>query len=261
MKKSCTGARLLWMLSFAFGLHAQTVPADIRTPLNQDWTFHTKKYPTPFHIDIPFYYVHKASSGLFVIDTENGPWKITEGFPENYYEKVFSIPETYRGKRILLRFEGVNYLSNIILNGVRIHTHAGGYLAFEVDITDHIEQYADNKLRVSILYQDPRFINPNGYVLWPVGFNGHNWHLGMVRGVELVARSPVYIDDVFVRTSVRRSAIAFETTVVNSDTIAHTLAVSNSVAENPSIQVLSDPFTLQAGEKRTVSAEIPWNDP
>lgn len=44
----------------------------------------------------------------------------------------------YAGKRLLLHFGAVDYLSEIYINGHHVLTHEGGYLPFEADITPYL---------------------------------------------------------------------------------------------------------------------------
>lgn len=57
-----------------------------------------------------------------------------------WYRKVFSIPETWKGKHILLHFGAVDRISIIFVNGMKVGTHIGGYNAFSFDITDYLNQ-------------------------------------------------------------------------------------------------------------------------
>ena len=41
-----------------------------------------------------------------------------------------------RDKQLYLKFDGVNSLADVYLNGELLTTHKGGYSAFTVDITD-----------------------------------------------------------------------------------------------------------------------------
>lgn len=57
-----------------------------------------------------------------------------------WYRKVFSIPEAWKGKHILLNFGAVDRISIIFVNGIKVGNHIGGYNAFSFDITDYLNQ-------------------------------------------------------------------------------------------------------------------------
>jgi beta-glucuronidase len=52
-----------------------------------------------------------------------------------WYSTAFSLPAAWKGGQRLLRFDSVNYLSEVWLNGVRLGQHEGGHLPFAFDVT------------------------------------------------------------------------------------------------------------------------------
>lgn len=66
-----------------------------------------------------------------------------------WYQKRFSLPWGWDDQKILLRFNSVNYLAQVWLNGKMLGRHEGGHLPFIFDITDAL--IADeNKLVVRV---------------------------------------------------------------------------------------------------------------
>ena len=63
------------------------------------------------------------------------------------YEKVFTVPAEWEGKRIQLQFEGVYRNTKVYLNGTEVGGAAYGYIPFFVDLTDKIT-VGDNTLKV-----------------------------------------------------------------------------------------------------------------
>ena len=77
------------------------------------------------------------------------------GIPDYYrgtanYTRVLKIPEGWKGKRLFLRFEGANTVTDVFINQRHIGEHRGGYGAFVFEITDWIEYGKDNQLQVSV---------------------------------------------------------------------------------------------------------------
>lgn len=71
------------------------------------------------------------------------------GIPDYYrgtanYTRVLKIPEGWKGKRLFLRFEGANTVTDVFINQRHIGEHRGGYGAFVFEITDWIEYGKDN---------------------------------------------------------------------------------------------------------------------
>jgi beta-galactosidase/beta-glucuronidase len=48
------------------------------------------------------------------------------------------------GRRVLLRFEGVNYRADVWLDGHSLGAHEGGYTPFELDVTEYFQAAAGN---------------------------------------------------------------------------------------------------------------------
>ena len=166
-----------------------------RTPsmvdLNGIWDFTPTGFPTTT-IRVPGFYVWCTSIedgrvGYSWVDNEIG--RITDGQPEARYEKSFSIPSSMAGKRLILQFDAVNYLADVYIDNQYVGTHIGGYLPFEFDITSFVSVPSTATVKVEIRYYDSRFIMADGRPLWPFGFYGNYWELGIVGEVRLIGRS------------------------------------------------------------------------
>ncbi len=66
-----------------------------------------------------------------------------------WYQTSFSLPWGWRGQRMFVRFNSVNYLAEVWLNGQRLGAHEGGHLPFAFDITEIVRD-ADNLLVVRV---------------------------------------------------------------------------------------------------------------
>ncbi len=55
-----------------------------------------------------------------------------------YYKREFIVPSFFEGKRVVLRFDAVTHKAKVLLNGDVIVQHKGGFLPFEVELTDLI---------------------------------------------------------------------------------------------------------------------------
>ena len=56
-----------------------------------------------------------------------------------WYQTSFALPWGWRGQRIYVRFNSVNYMAEVWLNGERVGEHEGGHLPFVFDITDRVQ--------------------------------------------------------------------------------------------------------------------------
>ena len=74
----------------------------------------------------------------------------TDFIPAVWYRRRINI-EKREGKRVILHFGAVDYLSKVWVNGKPAGTHRGGYCAFEYDITDLL---CDGESTVVVMAED-----------------------------------------------------------------------------------------------------------
>lgn len=66
------------------------------------------------------------------------------------YEKKLYVSEAWKGKRLFLRFDGANSITNLFVNAKHIGEHRGGYGAFIFEITDNVKYGEDNSIWVRV---------------------------------------------------------------------------------------------------------------
>ena len=64
-----------------------------------------------------------------------------------WYKRSFVLPEEAAGKRVILHFGAVDYLTEVWVNGKSVGTHKGGYNSFSFDITDALRE-GENEITV-----------------------------------------------------------------------------------------------------------------
>lgn len=80
------------------------------------------------------------------------------GFKEmgiGWYRKHITPEEAWRGKRVILDFEGIMLVGDVYLNGERVGGTDYGYVGFETDITDKLKYGQDNIIAVKANTQKP----------------------------------------------------------------------------------------------------------
>ncbi len=83
----------------------------------------------------------------------SGIKETVRGTHEMMYRRYFTIPEDWKGKRILLNFQAVDYHTKVWIDGKYIGEHKGGYDAFRFDITDALDP-VDNHV-INVVVWDP----------------------------------------------------------------------------------------------------------
>lgn len=66
------------------------------------------------------------------------------------YTKSFFIRPEWDGKRLFLRFEGANTVTNVFVNGRHVGEHRGGYGAFIFEITHAVTYGKSNTITVRV---------------------------------------------------------------------------------------------------------------
>ena len=106
-----------------------------------------------------------------------------------WFRKNINIPDGWNDKRIVLRFEGVNYHAKVWVNGEVVGENHDGFLPFEFPIENFIKFGEDN---VIVVRADN--IRRAGEV--PGLQRGWRAFGGILREVELIATNLLYIDQV-----------------------------------------------------------------
>lgn len=82
-----------------------------------------------------------------------------------WYQKLFTLPEEMKDKRIILHFGAVDYSSEVYVNGQKVGEHIGGHTSFEFEITNQLgEGEQCLSVRVTDFMQDETI--PRGKQFW-----------------------------------------------------------------------------------------------
>ncbi len=99
---------------------------------------------------------------------------------EGWYRKSFKADDSWKGKRVVLDFEGVMYYCDVYVNGKKVASNEYGYTGFEADITKVLKWGEDNVVAV--------YCNTGKQ-------NGSRWYTGggIFRNVHIKASNPTRI--------------------------------------------------------------------
>ncbi|MBU4212350.1 MAG: hypothetical protein KKD33_07185, partial [Verrucomicrobia bacterium] len=196
-----------------------------------------------------------------------------------WLKRTFDADATWAGKRIKLHFGGVKFNSVVMLNGQKVGGNFGGYEPFDVDITGVVKLGAKNELLVGVhdwtgIFSEKTDLGsvknwnelrcqPKNVLLSPIG--GLFSLYGIWDDVTLRVLPPVHVDDVFVKTSVRKKRIDADVTIVNEDAAPQEIVVKGQVLDHKdNARALNLPevkMALKPGESKTVTISHDWPDP
>ncbi|MBR4629018.1 MAG: beta-glucuronidase [Treponema sp.] len=131
-----------------------------------------------------------------------------------FYQRTFAIPSFVRKtQRVVLRCDAVTHIAKIFVNGKLLCTHKGGFLPFEVELSEDEICDGENILTIAVN-------NEIGYDTLPVGRKGgmfsgrgapekHNEpnfdffnYAGITRPVRIYTTPKSYINDITLNSSV-----------------------------------------------------------
>lgn len=138
------------LFTLAFALTAIAAQAREVTSFNEGWEF--RKGPVMVWGVYPDAFVPRGEEVVTLPHTYNQKdFMSDEGYfrGEASYTKVIDVPESWRGKRIFVKFEGAAAVANIQVNFVSLAEHKGAYNAFAVELTDRLVFGQKNYLSVT----------------------------------------------------------------------------------------------------------------
>lgn len=78
------------------------------------------------------------------------------------YQRTFSVPKNWKGKRVLLNFDAIDWKAEIYVNGSLVATHTGGYTPISVDVTPYLSKKAKQTLSVKVEDDADQSFQPRG---------------------------------------------------------------------------------------------------
>ncbi|MBN2281075.1 MAG: DUF4982 domain-containing protein [Candidatus Marinimicrobia bacterium] len=131
----------------------------------------------------------------------------------SWYKKEIFIPKLKSDQKLYLCFEGVNIVCDVFVNDKRAGGHVGGYVGFEVDITDFVKFGKTNSIRVKVDNSINREIIPSQKSDFFI-------YGGITRDVYLKVLNPVHIFGmkIFTPQVTEKEAQTYVTVSVQSNT-------------------------------------------
>ncbi|AZN43473.1 glycoside hydrolase family 2 protein [Paenibacillus albus] len=176
-------------------------------------------FPGELRIEVPFSYETKASG---IADETAHPYV--------WYRRTFEVPAEQRGKRVLLHFQGVDYLAKVWVNGEYVGSHEGAYAAFSFDVTSYLKP--GEAAEVVVRAEDTESgTQPRGKQRWR-GANFGCWYVqttGIWQTVWLEYVDANHVQTVKMTPDVDANSVRFDYRIANG-TGAEPLRLTTSIS-------------------------------
>lgn len=172
-----------------------------------------------------------------------------------WYRRAFTAPETWRGQRIAVEFEGTYMNATVWINGIQVGWQPYGYTGFEIDLTPFLHLGEENTLAVRCDNSQ----QPNSRWYTGSGLYRHVW-LHVTAPVHL-ARGGLYL--VTEQLSAERADVRIDAAVRN-DTDTPLPVVVETTLLDPSgrtVAVGRTEGSVAASGEQSLSARLTVADP
>lgn len=226
--------------------------------LNGQWLFHASPEKD--------FWRKERISGWETIEVP-GEWvmqgfNVEKGKAAGYY-RTFTVPESWKGKRVKLRCNGIYSDSRVYINGQEAGSHLGGFTAFELDVTALVEYGEENWMAVSVTSESLADSTSNGsrYAVHPLGGIARDLYLFALPEVNLAMFHTSTSFDTLYTDAVLTTEIAIAN---ESESEAGNLSLHFTLtdAEGNQVPLKSPVHSLRKllpglTEKQTVNFDIP----
>jgi beta-galactosidase len=153
-------------------------------------TIERQGYGTPLYVNIKYPFKVNPPYVMGIPDTSFTSYKNRN--PVGSYKKTFKVPDSWKGKQIILHFAGISSAAFVWVNGQKVGYSQGSRLPAEFDITSYVKK-GDNLLAVEVYkYCDGSYLEDQDF-----------WRLsGIFRDVFIRAVPKVTLWDVYAAPSV-----------------------------------------------------------
>lgn len=183
-----------------------------------------------------------------------------------WYRNEFVVPESYKDRRVMLNFDGINWKADIFVNGNSVGSIEGAFIRGQFDITDYVTIGETNSIAVYIHWCNsdvedmPSFLCSASWD-WMPAIPGRN--MGIYKDVYLSASGGVTVDDPYITTDLNepnynKAVVNVSTDLTNhtdrkiSGTVVGTIRTKNG--DDKKIYKFSKRVNVPAGE--TVNVQV-----
>ena len=190
--------------------------------------------------------------GPFSKDNASGTGYLPGGI--GWYRKSFMIPETEKGREVLISFDGIYNNSEIWINGNHLGKRPNGYISFQYDLTPYVLSGKENILAVKVDHSK---------------FGDSRWYTGsgIYRDVKLIFCSSVHIKQWGVFATARelssdQAKLDIEVNILNESGKAAEATVSNYLlAGTDTVKKITGQMSEPGSAPKMITQEMVINNP
>jgi beta-galactosidase len=244
---------------FRWAPNPATVPTGFEQPGFDDAGWDT--IPVPSNVEVEGYGTPIYVNLTYPWGTPDPPHVPADRDPVSVYRTSMDVPASWRGKQVLLTFDGVDSAFTLWINGHKVGYSQGSRTPAEFDVTNAVTP-GHNLLAVEVLrYSDGSYLECQDF-----------WRLsGIYRSVHLWARDPLHVSDVRIVTDFdadyRDAELRLDVSLANGGRRTAIPTVEARLLA-PSGQPVGEPFSqttrVAAGDAaslhltRTVQSPLHW---
>jgi beta-galactosidase len=181
-----------------------------------------------------------------------------------WYHKAFTLSEKEKERQLFLRFEGVNQVASVYINGKLAGEHKGGYTSFTLNITPYCLLDKENTIAVKV---------DNSITDVPPISGDFTIFGGMYRDVWLISTPYQHIDlsdhgsdGIFIHTdnvSEKSASYTIKSSIVNADREKAKIRVDHTIRDpyNNIVKTLERKLSLNPNQKTEIQQEATIDNP
>lgn len=179
-----------------------------------NWEKTPVKIPSPWNVN-NFADEHGQGGDFLAYPSYPKEW---ESIKMGWLKRKFNVPQSWKGKQLILHFQAVAGDAEILVNGKSAGKHFGIFLPFDLDVTKLLVPGAENEIAVGI--RKASLFDKRGEYGRRTYQAGSFWgqHIaGIWQDVYLEAVPQVHVTNVYIKPKVSADQLEAEITIKNDD--------------------------------------------
>lgn len=166
-----------------------------------------------------------------------------------WYRRTFEVPKDFPAtERVWLRFEAVDWQSDVWVNGKKVASHAGGYTPFEADVTDAVARGKPNTVVVRVFDPTDPSLPTGKQVGWYTSTSG------IWQTVWLESRPKTHIASFAITPKIDPASVRVEVTFAGEVGAGITLRATSS---DPTVATKEAKYTNVLGKRQANPLGVP----